>query len=104
MPHVVASVSRTQGPGSGLVALAQAPDMQVRSVRVRVRVPLSSQVSEYIPQAPHAPKVVLPQLVPSVGRVHASDAMEGLALQTPDAHAYDVMVLVRVPLVAHVSA
>jgi hypothetical protein len=53
--QVVPSVLRVQEPVSGLIIEVQEPPLQTRSVRVRVRVPVSSQVPLKPPQAPQEP-------------------------------------------------
>ena len=68
-------MSREHEPDSLDVELWHVPEPQVNDVRDRVRVPLSSQVPEKLPQDDHAPTLSLPQVVPFVLRVHERDSV-----------------------------
>ncbi len=65
-------MSRLQLPVSVLVALSQLPLLQVKVVRSRLRVPVSSQVFEKPLQPLQPPTESEPQLLPFVSRVQSS--------------------------------
>lgn len=100
-PQLRPSVSRLQAPVSCELAAWQAPPAQVHVVRVRVRVPRSSQVEVNPPHAPHAPRAVVPQDSPSVVRVQLSCSWTAWSPEQPLAvQTWVVRVRVRVPVVA----
>jgi hypothetical protein len=56
-------------------------------VQLRDCEPLSPHVPEKLPHPPHAPHVVVPQLVPSVVRVHVCvSVIAGASTHVPPTH------------------
>lgn len=98
-------MSRVQPRDSLAMLVPQLPDAQVKSVRVRLCVPVSSQVPPMNPpQAPHIANVELPHELPSVLRVHEPVSVLTESPQLPPAHTRSVRVRERVPLSPHGSA
>ena len=66
-----------------VVLVLQVPAPQRGVVIVRLCMPLSSQLSAYMPQALHAPGTGAPQELPSVLRAQGSLSMRASASQVP---------------------
>ena len=106
-PHIVPSVSREQVRISVAVVLVlQVPAPQRGVVIVRLCMPLSSQLSAYMPQALHAPGTGAPHVVPSVVRAQpaVSFSMVMRIWQVPAPQVGVVMVRLRDPLSLHVAS
>jgi hypothetical protein len=106
LPQDIPSVSRAQPAVSVsvVVFMVHVPLAHTASVRVRVRVPEVAQASAYV-QELHGPKVVVPQLAPSVKRVQLCVSVVLDGPQVPVAlHVWSVRVRVWVPLVAQTLA
>jgi len=102
LPQLTPSVVREQVPVSVVIELPQLPPEQSRPVRVRVRLPLSSQVESKPEHPDHAPVVVLPQLVSSVTRVQAPLSVRAESPQAPIAQTRSVIVRVLDPVSSQV--
>lgn len=91
--QAVVSASIRDGP------LPQPPPEHCGSWQVRWRTALCAQGLAHS-HAPHGSQLVIPQLFPSVARLHGAVPVRGTARQVPPEHVRSVHVWLMVPLVA----
>lgn len=96
-PQLLPSVSRMQASVCVLVFEPQVPELQVRVVSVRERVPDSPHVPLKPVQLLHAPVVGESQVLPSVSRAQLRDSESGSCTQLPARHTERVTPRVSVP-------
>lgn len=83
---------------------AQPPVTHRRSVRVLDCVPVVSHALLNPPQVPHAVYVVVPQLLPSVSRLHDRLSLDVTVVHEPAAHVGVMTERLCVPVSSHVLA
>ncbi len=99
--HPLPSVVRVHEPFSVAIELPHVPPPQVKSVRCRFRDPVSSQVLVKPKQVLQDPKVLEPQVVPSVVRVQLPFSVDIWSVQMADTQVGIVTVRDRVPVSSH---
>lgn len=85
-----------------LVCVAQLDAAQLRRMTDRDCEPPSSQVPEKLPQAPHVPYVVEPQLVPSVSRAQAMSSVVLATVHMPLLQRGVITLRLRIPVSSQV--
>ena len=100
VPQDVPFVERVQLRDSLVVTVPQLPLLHVGVITLRLWVPVVSQVLAKPPQAPHAPKVTLPQDVPFVERVQLRDSLVVTVPQLPPLHVGVITLRLCVPVVS----